>query len=77
MSRYGERWPLFLLGAYRHLSTADSTCRCGRAATHVAAAINRGEVLLMPVCTTHAELVDTLPVVSTPRNRRESVECHS
>lgn len=72
MSRYGDRAPLFLLGAYRTPEADASVCRCGREATHAAAALLRGELLVMLVCRGHATHVDALPPVSTTRSTREA-----
>lgn len=61
MSRYGNRAPLFVLGSYRSSSADASVCRCGRDATHIAAALMRGELLVLLVCPRHASRVDALP----------------
>jgi len=46
--------PPVLLGAFAH-RTVDGWCRCGKDATHFAAALYRGEVAVIRVCPAHAE----------------------
>lgn len=52
--------PLYMLGAFPSRDVAGQFCRCGADASHYAASISCGEVVVVPVCGTHAAVAETV-----------------